>query len=80
VEGRVVRGRSHAELVQVGLGDYDRTGLLQIEDGGGAVRRLEAGKEARTAAQAPALDGDIVLDREGHARERARKRAGEWIR
>ena len=63
--------RAHGELVEVGLADDDGAGGAQPLDDGGVVRRPPALEDLRRARRRDAPRAQVVLQRDGHAGERA---------
>jgi hypothetical protein len=64
-------GREDPELRHVGGADDDEAGLAQAPHQVGAVGGAVALEELRGEVHAQALDRDVGLDRDRHARERA---------
>ena len=76
-ERRVLGARSHGELVEVGLADDHRPGVLQPRDDGGVVRRLPSLEDPRRAGRRDPAGAHVVLERHRDAGERAGIVAGD---
>ena len=64
-------GRTHCELVHVGLADENRPGRGKPADYRGVVRRQPAGKDSRRARRGHAPSAEQVLQGDGHTGKRA---------
>ena len=73
-ERRVLGGRAHRELVEVGLADGTAPAPTQPLDDGRVVRRAPALEDPRRAGGGDATRAEVVLERDRHAGERARDR------
>ena len=74
LERRVLRRRAHAELVEVGLARHDRARTLQAFHRRCRIGGDDALEQPGAAGELVAADGDVVLDAERRARERAGRR------
>ena len=70
-------GRTHGELVQVGLADQDRARLPELARDGRFVGRDEAVQDVGAGGRPDARRAEQILDRERDAFERARLAAAE---
>ncbi len=70
-ERRILGARTHRELVEVRLADHDRTGFVQLGDDGCVVGRVPTVEDLRRTRRRDAARAHVVLERDGHAGERA---------
>ncbi len=75
-EGRVLRRRSHGELVEVGLSDHHRTRTDHALDNRGGVGRSPPLEDPRRARGRHPPRAEVVLDGDGNPRQRTGVDAG----
>ena len=70
-ERRILGARPHRKLVEVRLADHDRAGFVQLGDDGGVIWRAPTVEDLRRARRRDPARAHVVLERDGHASERA---------